>query len=52
MILGHLIDDDFTVMSLAMGILAALTTGYWGQKSDRIGRTKIMAIVESGLLLK
>jgi nitrate/nitrite transporter NarK len=39
-------------MTLTMGILAALTTGYWGQMSDRIGRTKIMAIMETGLLLK
>jgi nitrate/nitrite transporter NarK len=35
-----------------MGVLSALTTGYWGQLSDRVGRTKIMAVVETGLLLK
>ena len=39
-------------MTVAMGVLSALTTGFWGQTSDRIGRTKIMAVSESGLLLK
>ncbi|KAK8853429.1 hypothetical protein IAR55_004135 [Kwoniella newhampshirensis] len=39
------------VMTLSMGILSALTTGFWGQNSDRWGRTKVMTIVELGLLL-
>ncbi|WVR09622.1 hypothetical protein IAU60_006694 [Kwoniella sp. DSM 27419] len=38
-------------MTTTMGVLAALTTGFWGQTSDRLGRTKVMAIVELGLLL-
>jgi len=39
-------------MTLTMGLLSALTTGYWGQTSDRVGRAKIMAVVETGLMLK
>ena len=39
-------------MTLMAGLLSALTTGYWGQRSDRIGRTKVMAIVEMGMVLK
>ncbi|WVQ83644.1 hypothetical protein IAT38_005786 [Cryptococcus sp. DSM 104549] len=39
------------VLTLTMGVLSALTTGFWGQTSDRLGRTKVMAIVELGLLL-
>lgn len=39
-------------MTLAMGVLSALTTGYWGSLSDRVGRTKITAVVETGLMLK
>ena len=39
-------------MTLTMGILSAFTTGYWGQTSDRVGRSKVMALVEVGLLLK
>jgi nitrate/nitrite transporter NarK len=39
-------------MTTMMGLLSALTTGYWGQTSDRIGRRKVMAFVELGLLLK
>ncbi|TYJ58953.1 hypothetical protein B9479_000389 [Cryptococcus floricola] len=38
------------IMTLTMGILSALTTGFWGQTSDRLGRTKVMAVVELGLL--
>ncbi|OCF34273.1 hypothetical protein I316_04226 [Kwoniella heveanensis BCC8398] len=38
-------------MTTTMGVLAALTTGFWGQTSDRLGRTKVMAFVEIGLLM-
>lgn len=43
---------DGLAMSVTTGILSALTTGYWGQMSDRLGRTKMMAMVEAGLLIK
>nr|XP_019010539.1 uncharacterized protein I206_05011 [Kwoniella pini CBS 10737]OCF49320.1 hypothetical protein I206_05011 [Kwoniella pini CBS 10737] len=39
------------VMTLTMGLLSALTTGFWGKTSDKLGRTKVIAIVELGLLL-
>ncbi|OCF61558.1 hypothetical protein L486_01210 [Kwoniella mangroviensis CBS 10435] len=39
------------LMTLTMGLLSALTTGFWGQTSDKLGRTKIIAFVEIGLLL-
>ncbi|WWC91944.1 uncharacterized protein L201_006896 [Kwoniella dendrophila CBS 6074] len=39
------------MMTLTMGLLSALTTGFWGQTSDKLGRTKIIAVVEIGLLL-
>ncbi|WVF67324.1 hypothetical protein IAT40_002075 [Kwoniella sp. CBS 6097] len=39
------------IMTTTMGVLAALTTGFWGQTSDKWGRTKVMAIVEIGLLM-
>nr|XP_018261112.1 uncharacterized protein I303_06833 [Kwoniella dejecticola CBS 10117]OBR83270.1 hypothetical protein I303_06833 [Kwoniella dejecticola CBS 10117] len=39
------------VMTLTMGLLSALTTGFWGKTSDKLGRTKIIAAVEVGLLL-
>ncbi|WVO17128.1 hypothetical protein L204_104818 [Cryptococcus depauperatus] len=40
------------ILTLVVGILSALTTGFWGQTSDHLGRAKVMAIVEFGLLLK
>jgi hypothetical protein len=45
----HLLISVITVTS---GLLAALTSGYWGATSDRIGRTTVMSVVETGLLLK
>nr|XP_019043904.1 hypothetical protein I302_07179 [Kwoniella bestiolae CBS 10118]OCF22834.1 hypothetical protein I302_07179 [Kwoniella bestiolae CBS 10118] len=39
------------LMTLTMGLLSALTTGFWGQTSDKLGRTKVIAFVEIGLLL-
>ncbi|RXK40819.1 hypothetical protein M231_01878 [Tremella mesenterica] len=38
------------ILTLSMGTLSALTCGFWGQTSDRIGRTKVMAISTCGLL--
>lgn len=40
------------VMTLSMGILSALTTGFWGAVSDRLGRTKVMSIAVLGLVSK
>lgn len=39
-------------LTLTMGFLSALTTGFWGGTSDKWGRTKVMAVVEVGLFLK
>ena len=33
-----------TIVTLVMGILSAATTGWWGAVSDRVGRTRIMAL--------
>ncbi|ORX39460.1 major facilitator superfamily domain-containing protein [Kockovaella imperatae] len=38
-------------MMLVAGILSALTTGYWGQKSDKVGRSKLMSLTTVGLAL-
>ncbi|KAF5373858.1 hypothetical protein D9758_000672 [Tetrapyrgos nigripes] len=38
-------------MSLCMGVLGILTTGYWGSFSDRHGRTSVMGITVIGLLV-
>ncbi|CAO1616987.1 unnamed protein product [Jaminaea pallidilutea] len=35
---------------ITMGILSAVTTGWWGGLSDRRGRTKVLALAVSGLL--
>ncbi|KAF7301163.1 hypothetical protein MIND_00680800 [Mycena indigotica] len=37
--------------AITMGILSALTTGWWGQFGDRYGRTKVLAISTFGWLL-
>lgn len=34
-----------------MGLLSALTTGWWGRFGERHGRTKILAISTLGLFL-
>lgn len=39
-----------TAVILVMGILSALTTGWWTTVSDRIGRTKVMALSLFGYL--
>lgn len=41
-----------SVITLTSGILSALTTGFWGQVSDRVGRTKILAVTEVGFCIR
>ncbi|KAF8071918.1 major facilitator superfamily domain-containing protein [Lyophyllum atratum] len=40
-----------TIMTTTMGILSALTTGWWGHFGERHGRTKVLAIVTFGFFL-
>lgn len=40
-----------TVMTTTVGVLSALTSGWWGAFSERHGRTKVLAISTLGLLL-
>ncbi|KAF8710919.1 MFS general substrate transporter, partial [Rhizoctonia solani] len=39
-----------TALTTSMGILSCLTTGSWAQLSDRIGRTRVLAIAAIGVL--
>ncbi|RSH91465.1 hypothetical protein EHS25_009764 [Saitozyma podzolica] len=39
------------MITVTAGLLSALTTGFWGATSDRIGRTKVMSIAVAGFLL-
>lgn len=39
------------VLSMTGGAVSALTTGYWAGKSDRIGRRKILSLLELGFLV-
>jgi len=39
------------IMTTTMGALSALTTGWWGQFSERHGRTRVLAIAIFGLFL-
>ncbi|CAE6510722.1 unnamed protein product [Rhizoctonia solani] len=39
-----------TVLTTSMGVLSCLTTGSWAQLSDRIGRTRVLAITAIGIL--
>ena len=39
-----------TMATLTVGILTAITTGWWGTLGDRVGRTKIMAFSQIGCL--
>jgi hypothetical protein len=41
-----------SVLTICAGFLAAMTTGHWAGVSDRVGRTKILSIVELGCVLK
>ncbi|CAO1631547.1 unnamed protein product [Sympodiomycopsis kandeliae] len=38
-------------VTMSMGLLSALTTGFWGGLSDRRGRTKVLGISLFGVLL-
>ncbi|KAJ7650210.1 hypothetical protein FB45DRAFT_779197 [Roridomyces roridus] len=40
-----------TIFTITMGLLSALTTGWWGRFGERHGRTRILAISTLGLLL-
>ncbi|RDB26264.1 putative membrane protein C14C4.07 [Hypsizygus marmoreus] len=40
-----------TVMTTTMGLLSALTTGWWGHFGERHGRTKVLATATFGLFL-
>lgn len=37
-------------MTITQGVLAALTTGWWGRLSDRFGRKKVMATAMAGII--
>ncbi|KAF8520540.1 major facilitator superfamily domain-containing protein [Gautieria morchelliformis] len=39
-----------TIMTTTMGLLSAITTGWWGQFGDRHGRTRVITCAVSGLL--
>ncbi|KAF8206384.1 hypothetical protein K438DRAFT_1817102 [Mycena galopus ATCC 62051] len=40
-----------TIFTTTMGLLSALTTGFWGRFGERHGRTKVLAFSVFGLLL-
>ena len=40
-----------TMMTTTMGLLSALTTGWWGHFSERHGRTRVLALSTLGLFL-
>ncbi|KAJ6619792.1 major facilitator superfamily domain-containing protein [Mycena sp. CBHHK59/15] len=40
-----------TIFTTTMGLLSALTTGWWGHFGERHGRTKVLAIATLGLFL-
>ncbi|KAJ7707662.1 major facilitator superfamily domain-containing protein [Mycena rosella] len=40
-----------TSFTVSMGLLSALTTGWWGRFGERHGRTKVLAIASLGLFL-
>ncbi|KAJ6612128.1 major facilitator superfamily domain-containing protein [Mycena sp. CBHHK59/15] len=40
-----------TMFTTTMGLLSALTTGWWGHFGERHGRTKVLAIATFGLFL-
>ncbi|KAF9073441.1 major facilitator superfamily domain-containing protein [Rhodocollybia butyracea] len=40
-----------TILTTTMGLLSALTTGWWGHFSERRGRTRVLAMSTLGLLL-
>ena len=44
-------NEQSTMLSLLMGILSALTTGWWGAFGDRHGRKPILFVALFGMLL-
>lgn len=40
-----------TIMTATMGLLSALTTGWWGKFSERHGRTTVLAISTFGMFM-
>jgi MFS family permease len=40
-----------TIMTTTMGVLCALTAGWWGHFGERHGRTRVMAIAALGMLI-
>lgn len=40
-----------TMMTTTMGLLSALTTGWWGHFGERHGRTRVLALSTLGLFL-
>jgi MFS family permease len=40
-----------TAFTITMGLLSALTTGWWGHVGERFGRTKVLAIASFGWFL-
>lgn len=40
-----------TIMMTTMGIMSALTTGWWGHFGERHGRTRVLAASTLGLLI-
>ena len=38
-----------TIMTTTMGLLSALTTGWWGHFSERHGRTKVLSLSTLGI---
>lgn len=40
-----------TLMTTTMGLLSALTTGWWGHFGERHGRVKVLALSTFGLIL-
>jgi hypothetical protein len=40
-----------TIMITTMGLLSALTTGWWGHFGERHGRTRVLALSTLGLFL-
>lgn len=40
-----------TIITITMGTLSALTTGWWGNFGERHGRTRVLAVATMGLFL-